>query len=213
MLFQKNILKQYLKNVYFITGMPCGGKTTVSRALGKMHGLLVYDADVEFARHKKNSSGVFQPAMNTEFKNADEFFGRTVEEYKQWLIDCTREQLDFVLLDLIRLSEKQTVLCDCHLTIEQAEELTDTSRVVFLLREPTDIVEEYCHRADHNDFKEFLNSSTDVEKAKCVCNDAIRTAYINEYNRVKESSYYWIERNDNKILQDTIKEIDAYFGF
>lgn len=33
MIFQDNVIKEYLKNVYFITGTPCGGKTTVSRAL------------------------------------------------------------------------------------------------------------------------------------------------------------------------------------
>ena len=32
---QDNILKEYLKNVFFVTGTPCGGKTTVSKALGE----------------------------------------------------------------------------------------------------------------------------------------------------------------------------------
>ena len=66
--------------------------------------------------------------MNRNFKNADEFFGRSVEEYAKWLVDNTREQLDFVLLDLIRLSQNQIVLCDCHLTVEEADRLTDASR-------------------------------------------------------------------------------------
>ena len=38
MIFQDNIMKEYLKNVYFITGTPCGGKTTVSRALAEKYG-------------------------------------------------------------------------------------------------------------------------------------------------------------------------------
>ena len=53
------------------------------------------------------SNPLFQPAMNTYFNSADEFFGRTVEEYKNWLLNNTREQLEFVLLDLIRLSENK----------------------------------------------------------------------------------------------------------
>ncbi|XCP86497.1 AAA family ATPase [Roseburia hominis] len=43
MIFQDNVLKEYLKNVYFVTGTPCGGKTTVSRELAKRHNLVVYD--------------------------------------------------------------------------------------------------------------------------------------------------------------------------
>lgn len=35
MIFQDNVIKEYLKNVYFITGTPCGGKTTISRELAK----------------------------------------------------------------------------------------------------------------------------------------------------------------------------------
>lgn len=109
MIFQDNVIKEYLKNVYFITGTPCGGKTTISRELAKRHNLLVYDIDEQFSNHQKISNAVFQPSMNKVFKDADEFFGRTVEEYQKWLIDNTREQLDFVLLDLICLSRQYTV--------------------------------------------------------------------------------------------------------
>lgn len=35
MILQDNIIKEFLKNVYFITGTPCGGKTTISRELAK----------------------------------------------------------------------------------------------------------------------------------------------------------------------------------
>ena len=112
MIFQDNVIKEYLKNVYFITGTPCGGKTTVSRALAEKYGFELFDVDERFDEHKKMSNPLFQPAMNTYFNSADEFFGRTVEEYKNWLLNNTREQLEFVLLDLIRLSENKKVLCD-----------------------------------------------------------------------------------------------------
>lgn len=86
MIFQDNIIKEYLKNVYFITGTPCGGKTTVSRALGQKYGISVYDIDERFQAHREMSDVKMQPNMNKEFRNADEFFGRSKEEYKQWLI-------------------------------------------------------------------------------------------------------------------------------
>ena len=83
MIFQDNVIKEYLKNVYFITGTPCGGKTTISRELAKRHNLLVYVIDEQFANHLKISNAAFQPSMNKVFKDADEYFGRTVEEYKK----------------------------------------------------------------------------------------------------------------------------------
>ena len=76
MIFQDNIIKSYLENVYFMTGTPCGGKTTVSRALAEKHNIRIYDIDEMFPVHQKLSSEVFQPAMNKQFKDADEFFIR-----------------------------------------------------------------------------------------------------------------------------------------
>lgn len=213
MIFQDNVIKEYLKNVYFITGTPCGGKTTISRELAKRHNLLVYDIDEQFANHQKMSNSVYQPSMNKVFKDADEFFGRTVEEYKKWLIDNTREQLDFVLLDLIRLSQNQIVLCDCHLTMEEVQKFTEPSRIVFLIKEPSNIVDDYCNRPDHQDFNDFINSASDVMKAKSVCNETLKSLNQNHYNAIKASDYFWIERTSDSTVDGTVEKVERHFGF
>ena len=213
MIFQDNIIKEYLKNVYFLTGTPCGGKTTISRELAKRHNLLVFDIDEQFEQHQKLSDAVFQPAMNKNFKDADEFFGRSVEEYKNWLISNTREQLDFVLLDLIRLSQNQIVLCDCHLTMEQAEKITDPSRIVFLIREPSNLVEEYCNRPDHQGFCNFINSASDPVKAKETCSATLQSLNEKHYRDIKESDYFWLERTKSSTVEDTVRKVEEHFGF
>ncbi|MGN0542033.1 MAG: GNAT family N-acetyltransferase [Acutalibacteraceae bacterium] len=213
MIFQDNVIKEYLKNVYFITGTPCGGKTTISRELAKRHNFLVYDIDEQFANHQKISNARFQPSMNKVFKDADEFFGRTVEEYEKWLIENTREQLDFVLLDLVRLSQNQIVLCDCLLTMEQAKQLTDASRVVFLIKEPSNIVDDYCNRPDHQDFNNFINSSSEPEKAKAVFNETLESLNKSHYKAIKDSDYYWVERTPKSTVEETVREVERHFGF
>lgn len=213
MIFQDNVIKEYLKNVYFITGTPCGGKTTISRELAKRHHLSVYDIDEQFADHQKVSDAAFQPSMNKVFKDADEFFGRTVEEYQKWLIDNTREQLDFVFLDLIRLSQNEIVLCDCHLTVEEAEKYTEPSRIVFLINEPSNLIEEYCNRPDHQGFSDFINSASDIEKAKATCNITLKTLNEKRYNDIKSGNYLWIERTENSTIEDTVRKVEQHFGF
>ena len=79
-------------------------------------------------------------------------FGRTVEEYKDWLLNNSREQLEFILLDLIRLSENKEILCDCHLTVAQTLAFSEPSRVVFLIKEPSNLVDEYGNRQIIRDF-------------------------------------------------------------
>lgn len=213
MIFQDNVIREYLKNVYFITGTPCGGKTTISRELAKRHNLFVYDIDEQFANHQKISNFAFQPSMNKVFKDADAFFGRTVEEYKKWLIGNTREQLDFVLLDLIRLSQNQIVLCDCHLTVEEANQLTAASRIVFLIKEPSNLVDDYCNRPDQQGFRDFINSASDIEKAKAICNATLKDLNGKRCNDIKDSGYYWIERTSKSTVNETVEKVERYFGF
>lgn len=212
MIFQDNVIKEYLKNVYFITGTPCGGKTTISRELAKRHNFFVYDVDEQFANHQKMSNAAFQPSMNKVFHDADEFFCRTVEEYKKWLIDNTREQLDFVLLDLIRLSQNQKVLCDCHLTVEEAEKFTEVSKIVFLIKEPSNLVDDYCNRPDHQAFCGFINSTSDIEKAKAVCNAVLKSLNEKKYKDIKESGYYWMERTFKSTVDETVGNVERHFG-
>ena len=213
MIFQDNIIKQYLKNVYFIAGTPCGGKTTVSRALAKKYGLPVYDIDERFPEHQAMSDAVSQPAMNKNFRDADEFFGRSVEEYKAWLLQNTREQLDFVLLDLMRLSKDQIVLCDCHLTLEQAAQITDPAHVAFMLRKPENLVDEYCNRPDHQGFSDFIHSATDFEKAKATCNETLLSLNAKYYEDVKASGYFYVDRADGLSVDETVALTAKHFGF
>ena len=213
MIFQDNIIKQYLKNVYFIAGTPCGGKTTVSRALAKKYGIMVYDIDERFDEHQAMSDPVSQPAMNRNFRDADEFFGRSVEEYKAWLLKNTREQLDFVLLDLMRLSQNQKVLCDCHLTLEQAATVTDPSHIAFMIKKPVNLVEEYCNRPDHQGFSNFIHSATDFEAAKKTCNETLMSLNEKYYEDVKASGYFFVDRGDGLSVVLLIVGYEAYYNF
>lgn len=213
MIFQDNIIKQYLKNVYFIAGTPCGGKTTVSRALAKKYGIPVYDIDEHFPEHQAMSDAVSQPAMNKNFRNADEFFGRSVAEYKAWLLQNTREQLDFVLLDLMRLSKDQIVLCDCHLTLEQAAQFTDAAHVAFMLKKPENLVDEYCNRPDHQGFSDFIHSATDFEAAKATCNETLLSLNAKYYEDVKASGYFYVDRADGLSVDETVARTAEHFGF
>ena len=94
-----------------------------------------------------------------------------------------------------------TVICDCHLTLEQAETLTDPARIAFILKEPTDIVDEYCARADHKGFSDFIHSASDFDKAKAVCNETLYSLNKGRYDAVKKSGYFWLERDDSRTVE------------
>ena len=179
--------------------------------MAQKYGFELFDIDERFEEHKKISDPLFQPAMNTCFKSADEFFGRTVEEYKNWLLKNTREQLEFVLLDLIRLSENKKVLCDCHLTVAQALAFSEPARVVFLIKDPSNLVDEYGNRPDHQGFFQYLNSSTDIEKAKQTVNTTLYELNADRIEEIKRSPFFWIERTTDSTVEDTVACVEKHF--
>lgn len=213
MIFQDNIIKDYLKNVYFISGTACGGKTTVTKALGEKYGIPVYVIDDQFTIHQLKSDNEHQPTMNTVFKDADEFFGRSVEEYKNWLLGNKREQLDYVLLDLIKLSSDRVILCDLHIVVEEADKITDPSRIAFMIHKPVNIVDTYCNRPDHQPFNKFIHSATDYEKAKETCEQTLTELNLDVYNYIKNSDYFWVERDNNSSIEETVALVEKHFGW
>ena len=172
---------------------------------------MVYDIDQRFEDHQKLADPAFQPSMTKTFRDADEFFGRTVEQYREWLLGNTREQLDFVLLDLIRLSQNQAVLCDCHLTLDQADHVTDPSRIAFLIKEPSSLVDDYCSRPDHQGFREFICSASDLEQAKAVCNKTLKSLNEKKFEQIKSSRYFWLERTKDSTVDDTVQKVAQHF--
>ena len=213
MIFQDNVIKENLRNVYFISGTPCAGKTTITRALGRKFGIPVYVIDDQFTIHQLMSDEAHQPNMNKNFKDADEFFGRSVEAYKSWLLGNSREQLDFVLMDLIRLSRDRVVLCDIHLIAEQAAKITDPSRIAFLIKEPKDLVDAYISRPDHRAFRDFIHSASNYEKAKATCNETLYSLNIERYNYIRNSEYFWLERDDSRTVDETAALVEKHFGW
>ena len=139
-------------------------------------------------------------------------FGRTVEEYKDWLLNNSREQLEFILLDLIRLSENKEILCDCHLTVAQTLAFSEPSRVVFLIKEPSNLVDEYGNRPDHQGFLRYLNSATDVEKAKQTVNTTLYEINVNRIEEIKNSDFFWIERTGDSTVEDTLSRVEKHLG-
>lgn len=212
-MFLEKYTKQQFKNVYFISGCATGGKTTISKALAEKYGFIRYDADAEFDRHKKLSEALDQPAMNRQFKNADDFFMRDIDEYVQWLKDNTKEQLPFILNDLIELSQSNRVVCDLFLTVDEARRIADNKQIVFLIRENNgDIINDYCQRESHSDFAAFINSATDPALAKRNCNEALRKLNTEQCDDIKASDFFWIARNSRSTVSETLAAVERHFG-
>ena len=115
----ENILKNSLKNVYFLAGTPLAGKTTMSEVIAKKHGFVHFNDnwhEENFKIFRSICNEKYQPLSTKKKETTDweAFFGRSVEEFLAE--DEGRSEYDeyveFAIIELIKLSEKGKVIAD-----------------------------------------------------------------------------------------------------
>lgn len=112
----------------------------------------------------------------------------------------------------MELSKTQKVICDLHLTAEDAETIANLNQVVFLVRQNNDnLIDEYCSRKSHEGFNNFINSSSNPMKAKQNCNEALRRINDERYEAIKNSKFLYIERTANSTVENTLKRVEEHF--
>ena len=105
-----NVLKHYLKNVYFLAGTACGGKSTMSKALAKKHGLVLLEENQFINKYKEIATEAEQPAFTKKFPDYEFYFNQPPIEYSEWLSASLAEQLEMIFMDLIVLSQDKKIV-------------------------------------------------------------------------------------------------------
>ena len=70
----------------------------------------------------------------------------------------------FSLLSSLRFLGAEAQVTADPAVIEEADKLTEPSRIVFLIKEPSKLVDDYCNRPDHQGFNNFINSKKTKNK-------------------------------------------------
>ncbi|MGI5839614.1 MAG: hypothetical protein ACOX8W_08110 [bacterium] len=125
MKISNNILKHHLRNVYFLSGTACGGKTTISEIIAEKHGLILYKENINYNEQKKIATAKDQPNFAKTFLNWEAYFNRPVSEYAQWLSDCCSEEMEMILVDLLKLPSNKKIIVDLHMPPGLAAQITD----------------------------------------------------------------------------------------
>jgi type II secretory pathway predicted ATPase ExeA len=140
---QNNIIKYNLKNVLFICGTACGGKTTISKLLSEKHDLYLYDMDKMYDQHRTIADEKHQPDTCYHMKDFHEQWMRPVEEQARWNINSIKEQTEMVLLDLMKLSQNRKVVADVLYSPVYTQEIIDYNQIIFLTVDKKEIRNSY----------------------------------------------------------------------
>lgn len=209
---QNNVIKYNLKNVLFVCGTACGGKTTMAKLLADKYGLYLYDMDKMYDDHRAIAEEQYQPDTCYHMKDFHEQWMRPVEEQARWNMNSIKEQTDMVLIDLMNISRNQKVVADVLYSPVYTKEILDYNQIVFLTVDKAVLRSQYFNRPEKRDFYEFVNEQplkdtyfNNIIKGLELTNDL-------EQQMMRQSGLKIIERKENGTKEDLLKEIEAHFG-
>ena len=210
MKIENNILKHYLKNVYFITGTAYAGKSTTVKMLAERYDMVFCGENY----HSKVSDAVATPDAQPDicFLKAltdwKEFVTRTPEEYERWIYSTSKEAAEFEVAELISISQDRKVIVDTNIPVGILKEISNYNHVAVMLSPLSMSVDRFFDRSDPE--KQFLlNVIESCEDSKTVMENYRRGLELingqKHYDEYTNSGFFTVVRQDTQ--KDTREEI------
>ncbi|MBQ7700630.1 MAG: hypothetical protein IJT49_09870 [Clostridia bacterium] len=219
MKIENNILKHYLKNVYFITGTAYAGKSTTVKMLSERYDMIFCGENY----HSKVSDTVADPAHQPDISYLNtltdwrDFVLRSPEEYERWIFGVGKEAAEFEAAELICISQNKKVIVDTNIPVDILKEISDYDHVAVMLCPQSMSVERFFDRSDPE--KQFIfsviQSCDDPEAA--MENYRRGLALINSkkhYDELANSGFFTVVREDDgrDTREEVCDKIAKHFG-
>ena len=127
MLIADNILRNKLKNVYFVTG---SGKTTIANEMSKhLNNCYVYHTDNR-GPFFKLADPKYQPAM---CRDVPDYFVLDKDDAHNWECNIVKEFTPMIIIDLIYLSSQyDVVICEGDINLELIIDAIVKENIVYI---------------------------------------------------------------------------------
>lgn len=219
MKIENNILKHYLKNVYFITGTAYAGKSTTVKMLAERYDMVFCGENY----HSKVSDTVATPDAQPDIcflktlTDWKEFVTRTPEEYDRWIYSTSREAAEFEVAELISIAQDRKVIVDTNIPVDILKEISNYNHVAVMLSPLSMSVDRFFDRSDPE--KQFLlNVIESCEDSKTIMENYRRGLELingqKHYDEYANSGFFTVVRQDmQKDTREEVCEIIArHFG-
>lgn len=210
MKIENNILKHYLKNVYFITGTAYAGKSTAVKMLSERFDMIFCGENYHSAVSDIVATPDSQPDIcyTKNLSDFKDFVKRSPEEYERWIFSVGREAAEFEICELIAISQNKRVIVDTNIPIEILKEISDYNHVAVMLSPQAMSVERFFDRDDPE--KQFILSVIESceNPQEVMENYKQGLALINSkkhYDKLSQSGFFTVVREDNNA--DTRDEV------
>jgi dephospho-CoA kinase len=214
-----NILKHYLKNVYFITGTAYAGKSTTVKMLSEKYDMIFCGENYHSAVSDVVANPENQPEISylnnlTDFRD---FVTRSPEEYARWIFATSKEAAEFEIAELLSISKDKKVIVDTNIPIDILKEISDYNHVAVMISPLSMSVERFFDRNDPEKLF-ILNTIESCENpAEVMENYKKGLALINSqenYDLYAKSGFFTVVREDNQkdTKEEVCEKIAKHFG-
>ena len=181
-----NILKHYLKNVYFITGTAYAGKSTAVKMLAEKYGMVCCGENYHMAVSEIVAAPETHPDLcyNKNLTDWKDFVTRSPEEYERWIYALGREAAEFEVAELISVAQNKKVIVDTNIPLDILKEISDYDHVAVMLCPQSMSVDRFFDRTDPE--KQFLLNVID----SCNDREAVMANYRKGLERINSREHY-----------------------
>ena len=200
------------RNIFFILGCPCSGKTTTAKLLAERHKMYYFSGDERRFDYYKLADRSRHKYMTMD---ASGFWDWSLAEMAAWERGVISEQTPMVLEDLSKLSEvHEYVLFDGMMDIDYLLSKADRDRIVYLTVERDVVERDFFGRGDHNGMlTAIMNTEGISEEEKRRRIDIRKAAAIAAfYEDAQTLGIQSFSRNNVGSPSEMVEQIEMYFG-
>ena len=136
------------RNVFFILGCPCAGKTTVTKMLTQRYNMFLLSGDERRFDYYKHADKEKHKYMTMD---ASSFWDWSLDEMVDWERGVISEQTPMIIEELNRLSkERDIVLFEGMMDIKYLLSVADRNHIVYLTVDREICEKDFFGRGDHN---------------------------------------------------------------
>jgi hypothetical protein len=211
------LIREHLKNVYFITGTAAAGKSTASKILSKKYIYILFGENENIGFYMKLTNRKTHPNLHyfNTMTSWTEFVMRDFNVYENWLIGLADEITPLQILDLIQISKDQPVIAETNMSIDVLEKISEKSRIAIMLTTPDISKEVFFNREDQD--KNFIlnvlhqtkNSKKNIERYKNLIRYLNREEQIKSY--IDSGLFFTFRSSLNDDVMDRVSEIEEHF--
>ena len=200
------------RNVFFILGCPCAGKTTVAKLLAQRNNMYCLNGDDRRFEYYKHADKAKYKYMTID---ASSFWDWSLSEMAAWEKGVVSEQTPMIMEDLNRLSEEHDlVLFEGMLDINYLLSVADRDRIVYLTVDREMCEKDFFGRGDHNGMLTAIMNTegiSDEEKKRRIeiRREAAITAFYEDAQSFGLQSF---SRKNISVPAEMANKIERFFG-